>query len=158
MLRATARRHREAGDGKIAVINMLKSRGQKLKSTLLSALVSRLAADPFAKVKQLIQELLERLLQEAGNEANQKGWCDKAMADASQRRDLAAAEIAELNGKLASFEAIRDRLAEDLKLLAEEIAGISKARSQAAQERAEEKEENSATVTEARMGLDALNA
>merc|ERR1719174_293103 len=72
--------------GRQLVVSLLKNKGQQLKSTLLTSLASRIAADPFAKIKKLIQELIERLLQEAANEANQKGWCDKATADATQKR------------------------------------------------------------------------
>ena len=82
------------------IISLLKGKGQELKSTLLTSLATRIAADPFAKIKKLIQELIERLLTEAANEANQKGWCDKAMADAKQKRTYAADEIEGLNAKI----------------------------------------------------------
>ena len=62
-----------ADGGRDLIISLLKGKGQELKSTLLTSLASRIAADPFAKIKKLIQELIERLLQEAANEANQKG-------------------------------------------------------------------------------------
>merc|ERR1719515_239269 len=76
-----------ADGGRDLIISLLKGKGQELKSTLLTSLASRIAADPFAKIKKLIQELIERLLQEAANEANQKGWCDKATADATRKRE-----------------------------------------------------------------------
>merc|ERR1719281_2150247 len=64
--------------GRQLIVSLLKGKGQQLKSTLLTSLASQIAKDPFAKTKKLIQELIERLLTEAANEANQKGWCDKA--------------------------------------------------------------------------------
>merc|ERR1719172_67201 len=67
---------------KEAVIDVLRTEGNKMKSMLLLRLASQIAADPFAKVKKLIQELIERLLAEAAAEANQKGWCDKSIGDA----------------------------------------------------------------------------
>merc|ERR1719313_2099749 len=48
----------------------------ELKSGPLNLLAMRIAADPFAKVKELIQQLITRLLTESQNEATQKGWCD----------------------------------------------------------------------------------
>merc|ERR1719399_1060769 len=104
--------------GRDLVVNLLRTQGAKLKSTLLTSLASEITADPFAKIKKLIQELIERLLAEAANEANQKGWCDKAQADAKQKRDYAAEEIELLNGHMARGEATRDTLAEELAELA----------------------------------------
>jgi hypothetical protein len=146
-----------AGDGRDAIVRVLQSQGQQLKSTLLTALASRIAADPFAKVKQLIQELIERLLQEAANEANQKGWCDKATADAKQKRDYAAEEIASLDGEMATLEASRDRLAEELDILSDEIQELYDSRNTTQTERSEEQAQNAATVEEAEEGLSALN-
>merc|ERR1719456_1744567 len=100
---------------------LLKGKGQQLKSTLLTSLASKIAADPLAKVKKLIQELIERLLQEAANEANQKGWCDKATADATQKRQYSADEIEDLNAKMAKLEALGAKLKEEIGVLEDEI-------------------------------------
>merc|ERR1719323_2293828 len=113
MLRATVKQH-PATNGREMVVDLLKSQGQQLRSTLLTALASKIASDPFAKVKQLIQELIERLLREASNEANQKGWCDKSIADAKQKREYAAEEIADLNSQLESLEAAIGELSEEM--------------------------------------------
>jgi len=159
---ASARRLRGAApnvedEGKMAVVNLLRDSGDKLKSTLLTALASKIASDPFAKIKTLVQELIERLMQEAANEANQKGWCDKATADAEQKRDYAAEEVRELNAEMAKLEATRDSLTEELAELAQEIPEIKAAQAQAQKERDEESVQNEATIEEAHFGLDALN-
>jgi len=139
------------------VVALLRQQGGKLKSTLLTALAGKIAADPFAKVKQLIQELIERLLTEAANEANQKGWCDKATKDAEQKRDYAAEEIATLNSEMAELEALIDKLTVELADLAKAIKELEDAREKAEKERKEEKAENAATVAEASAGLSAID-
>merc|ERR1719486_1300446 len=139
------------------IISLLKGKGQELKSTLLTSLASRISADPFAKIKKLIQELIERLLKEAANEANQKGWCDKATADATQKRTYAADEIEGLNAKMAKLEALSDKLGEELKILESEIGELKTARAEAEKNRKEEKAENANTVAEAQAGLKAVN-
>mmetsp|Transcript_71209 Transcript_71209/g.197177 ORF Transcript_71209/g.197177 Transcript_71209/m.197177 type:complete len:529 (+) Transcript_71209:596-2182(+) len=147
---------RTPADGRDAVVDLLRAQGRTMRSTLLTSLASKIANDPFAKVKVLIQELIERLLQEAANEANHKGWCDKAMSDAKQKRDYAAEEIATLNEEMAELEARRDSLREAMAELAKEIAALTDARAKAELQRSEEKAENAATVEEAQAGLDAL--
>merc|ERR1719198_2932688 len=127
-------------------MDLLSTKGKELKSTLLTSLSTQIGGDPFAKIKKLIQELIERLLQEAANEANQKGWCDKAIADAEQRRAYAATAVSELNNEMAELEATRDKLVEELGVLATEIADLKAARAKAEKERADEKAENEHTV------------
>merc|ERR1719327_1425452 len=153
--RRSVQKHDPASNdgGRQMIISLLKGKGQELKSTLLTSLASRIAADPFAKIKKLIQELIERLLQEAANEANQKGWCDKATADATQKRSYAADEIEDLNAKMAKLAALSDKLGEEIKTLNAEIKELNDKRAEA---EAARKEENADTVTEAKAGLDAV--
>merc|ERR1719198_947581 len=146
-----------ADAGRDMIVSLLKGKGQQLKSTLLTSLATKLAADPLAKVKKLIQELIERLLTEAANEANQKGWCDKATADATQKRTNAADAIEGLNAKMAKQEALSAELAEELKTLTKEIKALTKAKAKAEKERTEESAENTNTVNEAKAGLGAVN-
>jgi len=138
------------------VISMLTGKGKELKSALLTQLANQMAGDPLAKVKKLIQELIERLLQEAANEANQKGWCDKAMADAKQKRQYAADEVEELNAKMAKLTATSEKLTEELGVLSEEMKKLNADQLEATKERNLESAENKQTVLEAEAGLGAV--
>jgi hypothetical protein len=140
-----------------AIASMLKGKGEQLKSTVLVALAGQISKDPFAKIKTLIQELIERLLQEANNESNQKGWCDKATKDAKQKRGYAADEVRRLNGEMAMLEATRDQLREEIATLQTETDDITARREQAETERTEESAQNAATVEEANEGMEALD-
>jgi len=146
-----------ADAGRQAVMDLLQSQGTKLHSTLLVSLANQIKADPFMKIKKLIQDLIERLLQEAADEANQKGWCDKATADAKQKRDYAVEKVAELNGQSAELEATRDKLNEELEVLAVEIPDLETKQEEATSMRKEEKADNEAAVMEAEAGLEAVN-
>jgi len=138
------------------IISLLKGKGNTLKSPLLSALAVKISADPFAKIKKLIQELIERLLKEAAEEANQKGWCDKATADATQKREMAANKIEELNAKMAKLAALSDKLGEEITDLTEELVALGKSQTDAESNRIDEKAENANTVLEAKAGLAAV--
>ena len=69
----------------------------------------------------IIQELIERLLQEAADEANHKGWCDKELGKAKQARKLKSEAVASLNAALADSESRRDTLTEDIAVLTSEL-------------------------------------
>merc|ERR1719440_2119183 len=139
------------------VINMLTTQGAKSKSTLLSQLAVQIRADPFAKIKKLIQDTIERLLHEAAGEANQKGWCDKAQGDARQKRTYAAEAIAELNSEVAGLEATRNKLVEELGVVGQEIEDLEAKMTEATEMRDDEEAKNAATVVEAKAGLAAVN-
>jgi len=139
------------------IAELLRHKGDVLHSVALTALAGQLSKDPFAKVKTLIQELIERLLQEAANEADHKGWCDKAISDATQKRDYAAREIRELNGEMAELESIRDKLDEEIKELNAEMKELDSELKNATNLRLAEKKENLETIQEAKEGEAAID-
>merc|ERR1740130_1116878 len=141
-----------AADGRQAVMMLLRKQGIALHSSMLTSLATQIGGDPFVK----IQELIQRMLTEAANESSQKGWCDKALGDARQKRDYTAEKLADLNGESAELEARRDTLVEELATLKTEIADLTKAQKDADAERKTEKAENKETVDTANAGLDAV--
>jgi hypothetical protein len=151
------KRSAKPASAKEAVIDTLRTVGSKIKSTLLLRLATQIQADHFAKVKKLIQELIERLLAQAAAETNQKGWCDKAIGDAEQKRENAAEAIAEINAEMATLEAKRDKLKEEIEVLEIEIAELNAARDEATKLREEQHQENAQTVEDAKAGLEAVD-
>merc|ERR1719243_352399 len=138
------------------VIALLKAKSADLDSPVLAALATKAAADPFVKIKKLIQELIERLLQEAADEANHKGWCDKEFGKAKQSRQYKAEAVKTLNENLAKSEALRDKLTEEIAILTKEIDELEAALSKTTKERNDESAENAATVSEAQEGQAAV--
>jgi chromosome segregation ATPase len=72
---------------RLEAVTNIKHMAAKLNSVPLNLLAMKIAADPFAKVKELIQQLITRLLTESQNEATQKGWCDTEIGKANSDRD-----------------------------------------------------------------------
>merc|ERR1719298_367559 len=64
----------------------LKEQAYRLNSRVLSALATRVDADPFKKVKKMIKDLIVRLMEEANEEAEHKGWCDTELSTNEQTR------------------------------------------------------------------------
>merc|ERR1719420_880781 len=143
-------------DARDRVIALLKSKSEQIDSPVLAALATKAAADPFVKIKKLIQELIERLLQEAADEANHKGWCDKEFGKAKQARKLKAEAVKTLNENLAKSEAKRDKLTEEIAILTKEIDELDASLAGTTKERNAESAENAATVSEAEEGKAAV--
>jgi hypothetical protein len=154
--RAVSRHQDPKEAGKEAVIKLLRAKGSQLSSTLLTSLASQITKDPFEKVKTLIEELLKRLKAESAAEATQKGWCDKSMSEANQKKTDAAQAIDELNDSMAKLEALRALLKSDLAKLKDEIEELEEAQKEADEVRKEEKAENKATVKSAEEGKEAI--
>jgi len=138
------------------VVALLRQKSAQFKSAAFATLASKAAADPFKKIKILIQELIDRLTKEAQNDQDHNNWCKTQTEQATQQRDIRAGEVKESNNALARGEARRDKLDEKVRVLTAEIQKLEEEYDQAKTERDAEKEQNAATVTEAEEGQAAL--
>jgi len=118
--------------------------------------VMRAAADPFVKVKKLIQDLIEKLVTEAADQATKKGYCDTELGKAESTRNSHMGRVIDLNAELAGLEAKRDQLTDEIAVLTSEIADLNDALTKTTKERTEEKAENTDTLDKAKEGLAAV--
>merc|ERR1719390_503991 len=118
------------------VITLLKGLAKKHHSAALAQLASKITAvlrygaasgeDPFAKVKNLIQELIDRLVKEAAEEATEKAYCDDEMARPEEKKGELEDDIAKLTGKIDKAAATSAQLKEEVKELQEELLALAK--------------------------------
>jgi peptidoglycan hydrolase CwlO-like protein len=123
---------------------------------MLSELAAKLAQDPFAKVKQLIQQLIERLLHESTQEATKKGFCDMEVTKSENTRDYRFNDVRSLSSELGSLEAKKVTLEEEIVQLQDEASVLHEDLNTTSQLRAEEKEQNLATIKTGKEGLNAV--
>lgn len=140
------------------MVSLLKSKAKNLKSLLLSDLVEHAAADPFAKVKDMIQALIDKLLKDASSEASHKGWCDKEYSDAHMSRDKKVASIKDLNLKLEASEARREKLTEEIATLNSEVTYLNTTLLSATNLRATEANQSSTAIATAKQGRDTVQS
>jgi chromosome segregation ATPase len=139
------------------VISLLASEGSRLGSIVLSSLSVKAAADPFVKVKKLIQELIERLVAEATAEATKKGFCDLELSKAEKNRNHRWQDVQRLSAELSALESKQDELEEEITELNSALKELTAGLEEATKERSESKEENVASLKEAKEGLTAVN-
>jgi len=140
------------------VATYLKIKGAKLHSQVLAALAVRVEADPFVKVKKLIQDLVTRLMEEAGNEATEKAWCDKELASNEHTRNEKTAKVEKIHARSDLLKATIQKLSEDIKELTAQVSQINKDVRDATNIRTTEKEENTVTIKDAQDAQKAVSS
>jgi len=122
----------------------------------MTSMKVKLSADHFVKVRGLIKDLIKRLEDDAAAEADQKSYCDKAMAEALANRDKANSDIEIAVSKISKLNQEKDQLASEIESLKAAIAENLKALNEATELRNEERAENEATIETAGEGKAAV--
>lgn len=135
---------------------LLRGEGQRLRSTALVALAFDLKADPFTKVKDMIQNLIERLLAEATGEAKKEHYCREQLATAEKDRDYRLEDAKKLNVALAGLESKKDELETEIDVLAQDIETLNDNLNKSTELRKTEHEQNMDSITKAKEGLAAV--
>jgi len=118
-------------DKRDQLAGFLQKMSHKYNSFSLSQLAMSASADPFGKVKGMIEDMVEKLLDDQNKEASQKAFCDtetsktrKSMEDKTMNFDTLSARADEAGTK-------RAELAQSVKSLQGEVAELDKSMSEA---------------------------
>jgi len=130
---------RQNEDRKVQALKIIHTIGKKLGSTVLISLSFRALADPFAKVKSMIEEMVEKLLAEAAEEADQKAFCDKEMGETNGSMNEKQGKLDTVNARIEKSTSRSESLTEEVRTLSSELAEIDAATSEATAIRTEEK-------------------
>merc|ERR1719379_3029235 len=135
------------------VLNLIQglAKDDKQMSLLASRVeaASMLGADPFAKIKGLIQEMIEKLEEEAAKEAAHKAFCDKEMSETKAKKEDKESEIEDLTTKI-------DKATAKIAKLTEELGAIAKAQKEADAIRTEEKAAWEAAKADYESGIEGV--
>ena len=154
---ALAQLREAAGNpAQLRVAVFLRSQAGKLNSRVLSALATRVSADPMKKIKKMIKDLIVKLMQEAQQEAEQKGFCDQEMATNEQTRTQKASAVETLTAEIDELTASVAKLSEEVVELTTQVAELGEAAEKATSVREEEKLKNAATIKDAQEAQTAV--
>jgi len=140
------------------VRQFLIAESQRLHSKHLNLLVEKMQADPFAKVKKMIDSMITRLLEEANEDAKHEGFCDKEMGKSKVTRNKLSADIDALTAAIEDGKATIMTLTTDIAHLSKDIAGLEELMGESTAARKEEKAKNEETVADATAGQNAVEA
>merc|ERR1719482_712725 len=114
------------------------------------------AADPFAKVKDLIRNMIEKLNSEAEADATEKAYCDKEMAETETKKADKEAAIEKLSTQIDSMTAKSAKLKEEVATLQKELAALARAQAELDKVRAEEKSAFDVNSAEMKKGVEGV--
>eukprot|EP00929_Paragymnodinium_shiwhaense_P040267 TRINITY_DN2103_c0_g1_i1.p1 TRINITY_DN2103_c0_g1~~TRINITY_DN2103_c0_g1_i1.p1 ORF type:complete len:705 (+),score=329.11 TRINITY_DN2103_c0_g1_i1:82-2196(+) len=120
------------------------------------SLTSGAGADPFAKVKKLIQDMLERLEQDAQTDASHKAYCDKEMGDTMEKKADKEASIDKLTTAIDAASSRSAQLKEEVADLQQSLAQIAKSQAEMDSIRQEEKALHKENKAELEAGLEGV--
>merc|ERR1719487_2985427 len=133
-------------------------RAKKLHSKNLELLAQKLEADPFAKVKQMIESMISRLLNEANEDAQHEGFCDKEMGQSKITRSKLTEDIDALTAAVDEGQAQILLLKQESSKLTQEVADLDAAMIEATKLRNTEKAKNKETIEDAKQAIGAVQA
>jgi hypothetical protein len=110
----------------INAIKFLQQKSRDLSSPVLLSVAGRMTGN-LDSVKQMIKDLIVRLLEEANNEAEHKGWCDKELATNGHTRKEKADAVETLTAEIDGLESSVAKLTEEVAQLSKEIAELDQA-------------------------------
>jgi len=160
---ATSQMRTRADLAKTEVIAMVKKLAKDHHSAALAQLASRIAviarygnkggADPFAKVKGLIQDMIGKLQKEAEAEATEKAYCDEEMAKTEAKKGELEDDISALTANIDKAAARSTSLKEEVVELEAELAKIAKEQAEMDKIRAEQHAAYKKASSELNQGL-----
>mmetsp|Transcript_64527 Transcript_64527/g.154119 ORF Transcript_64527/g.154119 Transcript_64527/m.154119 type:complete len:725 (-) Transcript_64527:116-2290(-) len=144
------------------VFQFLKAESRRLHSDTLSLLTSKIAssaaANPFGKVKRLIEDLIAHLTAEINNEIQQKGFCDKELGTNKITRTRLQEEMDALTASMEENKALNTEASQDISTLSTQISELQAAIKEATELRTSEKAKNTAAIEDAKKAQEAILA
>jgi uncharacterized protein YoxC len=140
------------------VKEFLLAQSKKLHSKDLDLLAQRMQADPFAKVKKMIEEMILRLQGEAKDDADHEAFCDKEIGQSKVTRNKLTETIDGLTADVENGKATIAMLSKEVAELEEDISQLKTAMKESTDIRLAEKKKNEETIKDAEDASRAVKA
>merc|ERR1712139_425675 len=102
-----------------------------LGSRYLSLAASRVAADPFAKVKKMVKDLIVKLMEEANAEADHNAYCTTELSTNKLTRQNKQSEVEELTASVEKASAQSAQLKTEIADLTDAVADLKSKQAEA---------------------------
>lgn len=130
---------RDDEDSRAKALRAVQELGKKFHSTSLLALAYRASADPFVKVRGMVEDMIAKLLQEAAEAASQKAFCDEEIGKSEKSQAEKEESLAKTQARLDKGDASVAKLTELVSTISNEIAATDSTMAEATAIRESEK-------------------
>jgi len=116
------------------VVMAVRRLAKQQKSAVLAQLANNIKGlirhrgrgDVFGKVKDLINQMIAKLEKEAGEDAEEKAWCDEQMTKTASKKGDLEDNIEKMSARIDAAVAKSGKLEEELQVLAGELGALAK--------------------------------
>merc|ERR1711982_194276 len=129
-------------------VRMVRALAKKHNSAALAQLASRMTSamsssrrsgqDPFGKVKGLISDMITRLEEEASADASEKAYCDRELAESTEKKEDREEAVAKLTTKIDQMSSKSAKLKEEVDALQKALASWTRRQAERSAIRSEE--------------------
>merc|ERR1719298_301083 len=123
------------------VVDIFKGLSRNRHSFVFSQLASMAAADPFEKIKGLINDMIDKLLKEAQEAATHEAFCQEEMGKTKKSREDKEMKLAKFTSRVDKADSKVAELTQAIKTLTTEVGEVDKATAEATGIRTKEHEE-----------------
>merc|ERR1719281_762106 len=148
-----AKSHDQARDKAVSV---LKKLGRKFNSFAMMQIANAASADPFGKVRGLIESMIAKLQEQAAAEATHDSYCKEATAENTKSKEKKQAETEKLQARIDEATAGISELKNEIATLGSELAEIANATAEATKMRAEEHQNYLTASTDFKESAEAI--
>jgi len=135
---------------KIRMAAYLNDEATRIGSRMLAMIAIRSKEDPFAKVKKMLKDLITRLEEQAGEEAEHKGWCDTELGENKKVRTTRTASVEKLRSEIDELDASINKEAAEVTQLSQQVADLDKNVAKETGIRQKEKATNEETIKDSK--------
>jgi chromosome segregation ATPase len=139
------------------VHEFLVTESKRLHSKNLAMVAEKVMADPFTKIKGLIEDMIYKLVEEANADAEKEGWCDTEMGKNKVTRDKLTEEIDGLDAAIEEGKATIMKLTQEVADLSKEIEDLDAEMTEATELRQKEKAKNKHVIMDAKAAQKAVS-
>merc|ERR1719261_1234132 len=144
---------------KATVVRALQAAAARSQSKQLARLAARvMEAGPFDKIIGMIKDMIAKLTEQAGEEADHKEFCETELNSNKMTRDSKTSDVNSMTATKERLEATIAKLTEERAALADAIAELDAAMSEATSIRQKESNENTEAIKDAKEAQEAVKA